>query len=550
MNKYKEYIDTWNLIYNLNSDEINSTTGLYNEIKDNLIDAGYFTPQEMIHSMRKVGLHRLKYRHAYLELMKRIYEEYHCDNDFDIRSLSEADTANPINEILLNDDQKKLYNFLRLGNHNLNEILQFCCEQGAVNCFWALINTNKVQITKECLDSSFLGNNKEIIKECLRAQKPDSSTMENAIASHNMDNVMKLINKYQLKIPLDKCADHKNLQVFLEYLKQTNDINGCFVYSPAFHIQSLCEYFLSKDADINYVHQNGDTALSVAAKEKHNDIAKYLIMKGSDIDQKIFPSGSAFNIAVNPNNTELVELLNSHEAIIDQIGDITHLTSLHIATINNNKKVVEILISRGSKINTKATKHGFTPLYLALLFNHKEIAQLLISHGAKINTTDFDGNNAIIYALMHNSRKVKEPLLKQLDIICNFPDDYKNSLILGSNNNDMIEFLISNGAKVNRKNFYGNRPLHIAALLSNKEGAEILISHGAEINSLNKNGQTPLDIAVMLNKKTHEDILKNNKIEMNIVRENNIDFLDSLIEDSEMEALLKSHGEKLIQTAN
>ncbi|EAY13677.1 hypothetical protein TVAG_388190 [Trichomonas vaginalis G3] len=131
-----------------------------------------------------------------------------------------------------------------------------------------------------------------------------------------------------------------------------------------------------------------------------------------------------------------------------------------------------------------------------------------------------------------------------MDKICSLPDDYKNSLILGSNNNDMIEFLISNGVNINMKNFYGNRPLHIAALLSNKEGAEILISHGAEINSLNKNSQTPLDIAVMLNKKTHEDILKNNKIEMNIVRENNIDFLDSLIEDSEMEALLKSHGGK------
>ena len=273
------------------------------KIKDYLIETGYFTPQEMIHSIRNVGLQRLKYRHAYLEVMKAINREYHCDNDFDIRSLSESDAANTIHEIILNDDQKKLYNFLNLGNHNLSEILQFCCEQGAVNCFWALIDSYKVPITKECLDASFLGNNQEIIEECLRAQEPDSSTLGNAIASHNMDNIKNLLTNYDLRYPIDKCAYYKNLRAFLIHLVSTDDMNICFVYSPSFHIQSFCEYFLSKGADINYAHEHCYTALSVAAKEKQNDIAKYLIMKEIVINYQTILYPSAFEIAVVSNNT-------------------------------------------------------------------------------------------------------------------------------------------------------------------------------------------------------------------------------------------------------
>ncbi|EAX98798.1 ankyrin repeat protein, putative [Trichomonas vaginalis G3] len=108
----------------------------------------------------------------------------------------------------------------------------------------------------------------------------------------------------------------------------------------------------------------------------------------------------------------------------------------------------------------------------------------------------------------------------------------------------MIEFLISNGANVNQRNSFGNTPLHVAALFSNKENAEILISHGAEINSLNKNGQTPLDIAVIRYRKQNEDFLKNHQEEMKHLQENNQDVLNSLHEESEIEALLKSNGGK------
>lgn len=208
MNKYKKYIDTWDSIYKIDSDEINSTAELYKEIKDNLIDPGYFTPQDMIRWIEPVGMIRLKYRHSYLEIMKRLYDEYHCNEAYDIIHLTKVDIdiTKSLIDLIIKDDEKMLADVMKQKNLNLNEMLMNCCKHASVKCFRLLIDEFKAKITKECLDAAFLGNNQYIIEMCLREQKPDSVTMENAITSHNMENVMKLMNEYGIAITIYICV--------------------------------------------------------------------------------------------------------------------------------------------------------------------------------------------------------------------------------------------------------------------------------------------------------------------------------------------------------
>ncbi|EAX93324.1 hypothetical protein TVAG_158430 [Trichomonas vaginalis G3] len=383
MEENKKYIETMDKIYKIYSDEKNTTNELYNEIKDNLIDPGCFTPEKMIYILCDVGELRLRFRHAYIELMQRIYEEYQCIHDSIIKYLSSYDSElnNTVDEAIINDDEEAFMKFMNFEIIDIDGLFKDCCLYGAENIFKLLRTKYNMIITKECLDASFKGNNSYIINECLKRQNPDKSTMKAAIESHNIYNVIKLSNEYNIEISYIYCEIYYNLHALLIYLNQTNDFHSCLFSSPSFGILSLCKYLLSNDTINNYytVHN--------AINENQMEIAKYLILNDTDIIHMTMDKyGTLLDIAVTHNATDLVELLVSLGADINIKGQNMHkLSLLHFASIYNNKKVVEILISNGAEIDENMNSDSTTPLHAALTFNNKEIAQYLISHGANIH---------------------------------------------------------------------------------------------------------------------------------------------------------------------
>ncbi|EAX97943.1 hypothetical protein TVAG_316080 [Trichomonas vaginalis G3] len=115
------------------------------------------------------------------------------------------------------------------------------------------------------------------MSECLKYQKPNELCMEHAIISHNIDFVTFLMNEYKLEIDLLNCGIYKNLESFLVYFDQTNDISKCFIYTVMFDTPSLCEYFITHGANIKEKDNDGHTALHIAAQYNHKEIAKLLI---------------------------------------------------------------------------------------------------------------------------------------------------------------------------------------------------------------------------------------------------------------------------------
>ena len=173
--------------------------------------------------------------------------------------------------------------------------------------------------------------------------------MRYAIISHNIDFVTFLTNEYNLKTHLYDCIDYNNLESFLVYFDQTNDVNKFYINSGMFNIPSLCEYFLSNGANINEKDKYGRTSLHNSTYNNSKEIAELLISQGININEK------------------------------DNFGQ----TALHKAVIHNNKETVELLISQGININEK-DNDGQTALHIAARYIDKETAELLISHGAKI----------------------------------------------------------------------------------------------------------------------------------------------------------------------
>ncbi|EAY02571.1 ankyrin repeat protein, putative [Trichomonas vaginalis G3] len=278
------------------------------------------------------------------------------------------------------DKNQKLNSDLYPFSNKGYSLLELCCYHGAVDCFKLLRSKFNSEITQVCLQFSFLGGNPEIMSECLKYHKPDEECMEYAIISHNIDYVTLLMNEYNIEIDLFICGSWQNLEAFLVYFDQTNDINKCFVYSSIFNIPSLFEYFLSHGANINEKDEDGETALHLAAQHNSKETAELLLSHGANINEKDEDGETALHLATNENYPEIAEVLLSHGANINEKNKYGK-TALHLAAQHNSKEAVEVLLSHDANINEK-TEDGETALHIATKYNTKETVEEFISHGA------------------------------------------------------------------------------------------------------------------------------------------------------------------------
>jgi len=114
-------------------------------------------------------------------------------------------------------------------------------------------------------------------------------------------------------------------------------------------------------------------------------------------------------------------------------------------------------------INLNETIPDFdvTPLTFACKNNNENIVRWLIENGADVNKENKDGNTSLIEACYYG-------------------------------NDNIIKLLIENGADVNKENKYNNTPLIKACEKGYENIVRLLIENGADVNKENKHGDTPL----------------------------------------------------------
>ncbi|EAY01415.1 hypothetical protein TVAG_230190 [Trichomonas vaginalis G3] len=510
---YKYYIDTYNVLYQLKTENEEELNSIYKIIKTELIDSRNYSPTSIVKDVFSIIIFNNRYTNSYLTLAKFITDDYHltqiddnyflpyilfykkygiklinhidCKNDFTNIDIHRENTI--CNAIMYNDLERFIFFTEREGfdkdqkisshlypyGYNCYSLLELCCYHGAVDCFKLLRSKFQLEITEICLEFSFLGGNAEIMSECLKYQTPNKECMEYAIISHNIDFVTFLMNEYNIEINLFYCETFKNLEAFLVYLDQTKDVNKCLFYSSIFNIQSFFEYLLSLGANINEQYDLGRTALHMATLNNRKEMVEILISKGANINEQTNYGETTLHFAAENNYKEIVEFLISHGAKINE-KDINGATALHKAAGNNCKGIVEFLISHGAKINEK-DHNGMSILYYAARGQSKETAELLISHGANINEKDNHGFTALHNAALNNG-------------------------------NEIAELLITHGANINEIDNDRKTALCIAAEYNNKETAEVLISHGANINEIGIRGKIALHYAERNN---YEEITQN-----------------------------------------
>ena len=216
----------------------------------------------------------------------------------------------------------------------------------------------------------------------------------------------------------------------------------------------IVQHMVELGADINLPCDEDMTppVSSAGGFWNHEDIARYLVEKGANLNQ------------------------------VDKNGD----TPLHIAAYNGRKDLCAFYLDHGAKLEAK-NNDGFTPFLLACdgFGGHDEDKPgtriLLMERGANVKAIDKEKRNAINLLFCKYD---------DFPLIYNAYPDY-----------DFLKTLVEKGVKIDNAGKYGDTPLLTTVYASAKESGldkyvRDLVSLGANVNQKHKNGYTPLTMAI------------------------------------------------------
>ncbi|HHI92372.1 MAG TPA: hypothetical protein ENK04_02490 [Gammaproteobacteria bacterium] len=147
------------------------------------------------------------------------------------------------------------------------------------------------------------------------------------------------------------------------------------------------------------------------------------------------------------------------------LGACTTSHPLYTAAYEGDLDAIKKLVNTGADIHQGKASKGREALHLAAMSGHIDVVNYLITHGARIDERDDYGFTALHLAAWRNRV-------------------------------DVVDYLISQGADINdHNNSGGYTPLHIAALTGNATLIKQLINAGALVDQKSAKGYTAMSYA-------------------------------------------------------
>lgn len=263
------------------------------------------------------------------------------------------------------------------------------------------------------------------------------------------------------------------------------------------------ELLLESGADIRVYNKSskvigrGETPLTLAVKNKHNDAIKLLRTKGA------WPDADSLVWAIERNLIDIVKDFADAGIINDKSSD--GITPLHAAA-STNKHIVKLLLEKGADVSVQ-DKHKRTPIFSVLQSDLNEedcleIIKLLINNGASLSATD-DTRETLLHYGVESHSKVLEFLLSTREIEVDAQQDDGVTALMAAAHSSAhssclgnVKLLLTAGAKLNLSDKNLNTPLHFAVMGANKEAqatVKLLVEKGADVTACNAKGKTALD---------------------------------------------------------
>jgi ankyrin repeat protein len=176
--------------------------------------------------------------------------------------------------------------------------------------------------------------------------------------------------------PLMLSCYYKKPDVTALLLKYTDDIS-LFEASAAGKFDVVAHLLYNRPDAVNEYAGDGFTPLGLACYFGQFEVARYLVLKGADVN---LPSNNGFNVfpihsAAAGNYTEITRMLVDNGANVN-VRQQAGATPLHSAAQNGNLELLILLLEHGAETNVRM-EGGKLPSDVAREKGYAEIAEIL-----------------------------------------------------------------------------------------------------------------------------------------------------------------------------
>lgn len=301
--------------------------------------------------------------------------------------------------------------------------------------------------------------------------------------------------------PLLKKEKQMTKKIFI-YLFVMIFLSGPFMAADNIHqaaregdLKRIIQLLDKNPALLNQQDGNGKTALHHACRHKKDDVAIYLIKKGSDINIKDENKATPLHITTALGNLELVKILLKRGAKSIKEGAAWNNTPLHLACERGHPQVVKFLLDQGADIEARNDFKRTPIICTARESGSLEIIKILVSRGANINATDVSNDTALTLSAWRGFKELVNYLIDQKSIIPR--GKLKSALWMAAENNlgRLYDYVLQNGLNIKEQKDEYRMLIHAAAAGGSVEIVSSLIKSGFDPNLSDEDGWVPLHYA-------------------------------------------------------